>query len=158
MSGYILSILGIVMAGIIIEIIIPSGAISKYIKSIYAIFVVSVLIMPLIKFIDKNNSFKLSYTDYELQEKLLVFINNSKINAMEENIENNLSNQGFDAIDIEITYSLENNEIILNSCQVNLKNLEISADKQHINKYEFIKEVIASYTNLKSQEIQFNEW
>ena len=36
MTGYILSILGIVIAGVLIDVIMPSGKINKYIKSIYS--------------------------------------------------------------------------------------------------------------------------
>ena len=158
MNGYILSILGIVIAGIIIDIILPTGTISKYIKSIYSIFVVAVLLMPLINFLNKNNGFKLNYTDYELQENLINFISTKRVDSLEINIEEHLLSEGFNSIDIEINFSIENNEILLNSCDVNLKNLEISADKQHINKYEFIKEVVTNFTNLNSEEIIFNEW
>ena len=41
MTSYILSILGIIVAGLLIDVIVPNGTISKYIKSIYSIFVVS---------------------------------------------------------------------------------------------------------------------
>ena len=68
MSGYILSILGIVISGVFIDIIVPSGSTSKYIKSIYSIFVVAVLLMPLLKFINNSNDFEVVYKDYELQE------------------------------------------------------------------------------------------
>ena len=60
-------------------------------------------------------------------------------------------------IDIEVKYSTQNNEIIYNSCLVSLKNMAILEDKPHINKYEFIKEVIVDFTNLNSEEIIINE-
>ena len=158
MNSYILSILGIVVAGIIIDIILPSGTISKYIKSIYSIFVVTVLLMPLINFLNKSNGFKLNYTDYELQDNLINYISTKRVDNLELNIEEHLLNEGFNSIDIELSFSMENNEIVYKNCKVNLKNLEISADKQHINKYEFIKEVVTEFTNLNSEEIIFNEW
>ena len=79
MTAYILSILGIVVAGIIIDIIVPSGTINKYIKSIYGIFVVAVIINPIIKFFNQHHDFNFTYKDYEVSEKLLNYINNSKI-------------------------------------------------------------------------------
>jgi len=158
MSGYILSVLGIVVAGVIIDIIIPSGSVSKYIKSIYSIFVVAVLLMPLIKFLNANQGFQLTYTDYELQENLINHIYTNKVSSLETEIENHLTNEGFSKIDIEIVFSIENNELVYNSCNINLKNLAITQDKQHINKYEFITDVVNSYTNLTNQEIKFNEW
>ena len=55
MTAYILSVLGIVIAGVIIDVIIPAGSISVYIKSIYSIFVVAVIISPVINFLSKHH-------------------------------------------------------------------------------------------------------
>lgn len=155
MSGYILSILGVVVAGVIIDIIVPSGTINKYIKSIYSIFLVAVLLMPILNL--KGNNFAFNYKEYELNDNLFNYISNEKAKALEDSIEQHFNTEGFSNIDIELTFKLNNNKILYNSCNVNLKNLVISADKQHINKYEFIKEVVASYTNLSYQEIIIDE-
>ena len=61
MTGYILSILGIIVIGILIDIIVPNGAINKYIKSIYSIFVVAVLINPIFGLVKKAEDFTLKY-------------------------------------------------------------------------------------------------
>ena len=53
--------------------------------------------------------------------------------------------------------SINKNEIVYNSCLVNLENLSIKPDKQHINKYEFITKAISTYTNLTYEEIEFYE-
>lgn len=157
MSGYILSILGIVLLGVIIEVVIPSGNISKYIKSIFSIFVVAVIISPVVNFISNKNNFKLTYTDYSLDSELIEYIYSNRVKNTETQIENYLKEEGFDKIDIKIVFSIENNEITYNLCNVNLKNMVISADKQHINKYEFIKDVVINFTNLTEEEINFYE-
>ena len=158
MNAYILSILGIVVAGVIIDIIIPSGNINKYIKSIYSIFVVAVLIMPVINLINNKNEFVINYKNYELQEDLISYMYKRQTDALEQDIEEYLSAEGFKNIDINLNFSIENNELIYKTCNVNLKDLAINADKQHINKYEFIYSVVEDYTNLTSQEIIIDEW
>ncbi|MBR6779144.1 MAG: stage III sporulation protein AF [Clostridia bacterium] len=157
MTAYILSILGIVVAGIIIDIIVPSGTINKYIKSIYGIFVVAVIINPIIKFFNQHHDFNFTYKDYEVSEKLLNYINNSKIKGIESNIEKELEENGFKNVDIIIIYSSSEDQLVYNSCNVNLNYLSIDADKQHINRYEYIINVIAKHTNLTAEEIVFNE-
>lgn len=157
MAGYILSILGIVIAGVFIDIIVPNGAISKYIKSIYSIFVVAVLISPIVKFLNKNHDFTVKYEEYHVEAELLNYIHSMRAENLEENLVALLSNEGFNNIDIILSFSTENNQLKYNSCKINLKNLEISLDKQHINKYEFIKEVIKKNTNLTDEEIIFDE-
>ena len=74
MSGYILSILGIVLAGVFIDIIVPAGAISKYIKGIYSIFVVAILVSPVVKFLNKNHDFTIKYQEHNINENLLNYI------------------------------------------------------------------------------------
>lgn len=157
MAGYILSILGITMAGVMLDIIIPSGNTSKYIKSLFGIFVLAVIISPVVKFLNNNHDFKLEYIDYEVNQTLLNYINNQKIIALSENIEGELENNGFNNIDIKINYSTEDNILIYNSCEINLKNLVIVEDKQHINKYEFIIEVVKTHTSLTDEVIIFHE-
>ena len=157
MSGYILSILGIVIVGVLVDIVVPSGTINKYIKSIYAIFVLAVILSPVIKFLSNTHDINVNITGYEINEDLMNYINTNKIKSIETNIENKLKDEGFDGIDIKINYSIESNELMINSCTVNMQNLVITSDKQHINKYEFIIEVVREYTNLADEEIIFYE-
>ena len=66
MTGYILSILGIVVAGVFIDIVIPSGTISKYIKGMYSIFVVAVLLSPIMKLMTKTHDFTIKFNNVEV--------------------------------------------------------------------------------------------
>ena len=157
MSGYILSILGIVVAGVFLDIVIPSGTINKYIRSIYSIFVVAVLVSPIMKLLNKANKFSFNYDEYQLNSNLLSYIYEKRISSLETDIEHILANEGFSNIDIILNFSIENDELKYISCEVNLKNLFISADKQHINKYEFVKEVVGKNTNLTDEEIIIKE-
>ena len=61
MKAYILAILGVVVVGILVDIIIPSGKINKFIKSIYSIFVVMVILNPIIKFFNNHSDFNFNY-------------------------------------------------------------------------------------------------
>ncbi|MBE5741339.1 MAG: hypothetical protein E7351_02305 [Clostridiales bacterium] len=157
MTSYILGILGIVMAGIFIDIVIPTGEINKYVKSIYSIFVVAVLLSPLIQFLNKHHDFNLTFDEYKVNENLMTYIFTNRVQSQERYIETELSDEGFSNIDIIINYSIENNELHYNSCTVNLENLFIASDKQHINKYEFIKKVVGENLDLADEEIIINE-
>ena len=157
MSGYILTILGIVLAGILIDIIVPTGKINKYIKSIFAIFVVAVILMPVVKFIAKSDEITINYTDYEIEQNLMDYIFSSRVNAYENEIIEVLENNGLSNIDIKINYSINSNELSLNSCEVNLKNMTSSNIDSHNNRYEFIAETIKEITNLTDEVIIFYE-
>ena len=157
MSGYILTILGIVLAGIFIDIIVPTGKINKYIKSIFAIFVVAVILMPVVKFIAKSDEITINYNDYEIEQNLMDYIFSSSVTAYENEIIEVLENNGLSNIDIKINYSINSNELSLNSCEVNLKNMTSSNIEMHNNRYEFIAETIKEITNLTDEVIIFYE-
>lgn len=157
MTGYILSVLGIVVAGVFIDVIIPSGAINKYIKSIFSIFVVAVLVSPIIKIMNKTKDFTVKYQDYEINENLLDYIYGKQVSSQEKMIEDILFEEGYQNVDIILNFSIENDELKYNSCLIKLKNLVITADKQHINKYEFIKNVVKDNTYLTDEEIIIDE-
>ena len=157
MSGYILTILGIVLAGILIDIIVPTGKINKYIKSIFAIFVVAVILMPIVKFIAKSDEITINYTDYEIEQNLMDYIFSSRVTAYENEIIEVLENNGLSNIDIKINYSINSNELSLNSCEVNLKNMTSSNIEMHNNRYEFIAETIKEIINLTDEVIIFYE-
>ncbi len=157
MSGYILSILGIVLVGIVIDIVLPNGVINKYIKSLFSIFVIAVILSPIITFVKENKDFTLHYEDYEVQQNIMNYIFNQRVSSIENSIEKELENSGFSNIDIKLNFSIESNELSVNSCTVFMKNAVISSDNQHINKYEFISDVVLKFTDLTFEEIIFDE-
>ena len=158
MSGYVLSILGIVLLGVIIDVIIPSGNINKYIKSVFSIFVVAVIISPVVNFLSNKNGIELDYDNYEMDKQLIEYIFEKRAKNEENKIEIYFKENGLDKIDINLNYSINNNELDYISCTINLQNLVISADKQHINKYEFITKTVKDFTKLTDEEIVINEW
>ncbi len=142
----------------LIDVILPFGSINKYIRGIYSIFVVAVLLNPIVKFLSKTQDFSIAYEDYVADQKLLNYIYSVRSKSLENNLKTIFKNEGFANIDISLEFSIENNELNYNLCRVNLKNLEISADKQHINKYEFIKNTIKETTNLTDERIIIDGW
>lgn len=54
MAGWLMGIVGVVALGVLLDILLPSGEINKYIKGIFGIVVVFVIVAPLPKLFDKN--------------------------------------------------------------------------------------------------------
>lgn len=157
MTKYILSILGVVILGVLIDVVVPSGSINKYIKSIFSIFVVAVMLIPIINFLNKSKDFKLSLNEVEIDEKILNFVFNERVKQTENNIIVSLEKQGLSGLVVELNYSTELDKLTYISCEIDASNLVIQSDNQHINKYELIKEVVKGQTNLTEQEIIIHE-
>ncbi len=157
MTAYVLSILGVVVVGVIIDIIIPTGTINKFIKSIYGIFVVLIIITPIINLFKNYQDYELSYTEYEINETLINYINKMKISAMEEEIITRLEENEISGVEVTINYSIENDTLTINSCVIDIKNMSSSSNNSNNNIYEIITEIVQAVTDLDSEVIIFNE-
>lgn len=54
MNAWLLSIVGVVALGVLLEILLADGETAKYIKGVFALAVVLVLVAPLPKFLNKD--------------------------------------------------------------------------------------------------------
>lgn len=158
MKDYLLNILGIVVIGVLIEIITPNGKMSKYIKSIFSIFVVFVLISPLATLsVNVNISKYFDISTYQLDGSLLSNINERKISALENDIENELADEQISNANVEINYELTNNEIIIQNVQIDLRNAILISKFEHIDKYAFINEIVLKYVDVEERNIEYYE-
>ena len=158
MKAYIISILGITLCGVLIDIVLPAGSTSKYIKSIYSIFVVAVILNPLITFFAKTKNINLDYNNFETSQTLIDYINTQKIKSVETTIIEDLKQKGVSNIEVKINYDWQNNQLIYKSCLIDLKNMVYQPTDKHTNKYELITEVVQQHTNLSNEVIIFDEW
>ena len=101
-SSWILSIAGIVLTGVLIDLILPNGQTNKYIKSIFSIFVIFVTISPLINLINKDIDLNtLVNSQIQIDQNYIEHINNSRVLALNKSITNEAEKYGLNGIDIE---------------------------------------------------------
>ena len=113
--------------------------------------------MPVVKLISKKDNITIDYNQYEIEENLMNYIFSSRVRAYQNEIETPLNSAGSPKLDIKINYSINSNELSLNSCEVNLHELSISGNASHNNRYEFIAKTINEITNLTDEVIIFYE-
>ena len=159
MGGYLLSILGVVILGVVIDVILPSGSTSKYISGIFAIVVMFVIISPVLTWVKSGYSIKDYFTlqDISLDEKLLYNINNAKFNELEKEIEQELSNNGYANVKVDIQFSTDATNVKISQVLVDLSNLVINENCVNINKYVYIRQVVLSKLNITKEVIVFCE-
>ncbi len=159
MSGYLLTLLGIVLLGVLIEVILPSGTTSKYISGIFSIFVMFVILSPILTWI--KSDYKLSdyftKTDIQLNEKLLYNINNSKLGEIEQIIIEELNTNGYTNVKIDIQFEMEADNVKITQVLVDLQNLVINQNTVNINKYVYIRQVVMSHIAVTEEVIVFCE-
>lgn len=159
MSGYIMTLLGVILLGVLVDIIMPSGSTSKYISGMFAIFVIFVIAMPIVNWVKKD--YKL--TDYmtsseiELNDKLLKNMYNLKIDALENDISIELEENGYSGVVIEIECNVVADNVEIEKVLVDISNLVINNNNTNINKYIYIRKVIQSYIVVSEEVIEFCE-
>ena len=153
-SIYLLSVVGVVFLLVVIELVLPDSKVSKYIKSIYSIFIVVVIITPLAKLIksdwDWNNFF--NDTNYTINQNYIDNVNAQNVENLEREIEEYI-NKSYEGAKVSISADFTNNELKLNYIFVDLSDLGIIENSQHINYYTAVKELVGNLVSIDEKRI-----
>lgn len=71
MSAWVLSIVGVICLGVLLEILLPEGQTSKYVKGAFSLLVIFVVIAPLPKLIKSAPDFNLSGIDFKIDQSFI---------------------------------------------------------------------------------------
>lgn len=157
-SSWILSLVGVIIVGLLTEILLPNGKTSKLIKAIVAIFSMFVLIKPLKNFNIQNFNFsEVISSNITIDDDFVEERSEEKIKELENIIEENLSLSGYKNIKIFINYEYIEKNYNINTIYVDLCDLVLSDKNLNINKYTNIAAIIKKITNIKEESIIFYE-
>ncbi|MBR1925864.1 MAG: stage III sporulation protein AF [Clostridia bacterium] len=155
-SGYLLSVVGVVLFSIVLDLILSDGTTKKYIKSIMSLILIFVLVSPLPKIIKNDLDFSFINSSVKLNEEYQNVVFEQQKNQTEKDLEKFLFNEGFK--NIKITIWADNlNGFKINTIFVDLTGLVLAEKNQHINKYEAIKILLIKQTGIKEEQVIFND-
>ena len=160
MTAYLLSIIGVVMLGVLVDIVVPNGQMNKYIKSMFGIFTVMAIILPIPKIINSNYDFSNFFYDkvsIEIDQDFLQATNKKIVKVLQTNVEKSIEKAGFLNVSCEIESNLEDNVLNIKKVTLNLKNMVISGQMSHINKYTEIVQAVQQVVNVSKEQIVFDE-
>ena len=156
-SSWVLSIIGVVLISVIVEMILPKGSVSKFIKSVLAIFIVFVIVSPIATIKDSNYFDKIiNLNAIEIDVNYVKTINEQKVAEYQKNITTILNESGFLNISVNIDAEIDK-EIKINKVYVNICNLVLNGNISHIDKYTKMIAIITSVVDVKKENIVFNE-
>lgn len=159
MSYYLLTLLGVILLGVLVDVLLPSGSTAKYISGIFSIFVVFVIINPLLSFIKNGYNLRdyFSSEQIELDGQLLASFNKSKVQAVEQDIEQELASNGYEGVDIQIQFEMQDEDVKITQVVADISNLVIKENSVNINKYVYIRQVVMSKVAVSEEVIVFCE-
>ena len=162
LSSWILSIAGIVLLSVIIELILPNGAMNKYIKSIFGFIIMLVILTPIPKLLNQNidiSSFFQSDT-IKVDKDYLEQINFDKLCSIQNDIEQDISTYGYKNVKVYISSDIFDNSFTIKSVTIDLSKLVITENAEHTNIVKIkqhITSIIKQHLDIGEDEIYYEE-
>ncbi len=150
-TAWILTILGIVLIGALVDLVLPAGRMNKFLKSLFATLTVCVIVLPLPGFLKNGFNFnadKLIQPDFAIDEKYLESAEKIKMSYLAKGLKKQLEEDGYKNLEIEIVGSFKDNNLVVSSVKINIANLVIDSGLSHINKYEQIEKSVTQYLDI----------
>lgn len=157
-SAWILSIVGICLISILVDLMLPNGKTNKTVKQVVSYAIILVVIMPLPKLINKNitNDY-FNGTSLNIQNDYIYNVNQSKLELLKKQIDNALSEKGFVGIEVSISGNIFENPMEINAIYVDLYNLVISNIDKNINIKTEVLNVILNLVDISKDKVVFYE-
>ena len=162
-SAWVMSIAGIVCLSVLVELIMPSGQMNKYIKGIFSFIVLFVIISPIPTLLGKkiniDNVFDSSST-LQVQDNYLYQLNLDKVSAMQNEINAQIQDLGYSNVQARIDCDIFSSSIVIRAIYVDLPHLIITENARHTDILEIKKDIVllaSSAANIKEERVVFNE-
>lgn len=157
-SIWVLSIVGIIVLSILVDIILPSGQSSKFIKNIFGYLIIIVILSPIFSFFT-NKTFDLNLifetSAVEIQDNFIGKINRQILDRLEEEIEVECYDIGLDNIDVGIEADIFQNDIDITQISVDISKIVIRENFSHTNIKVSITEIVLDNVNVQKELIVF---
>ena len=157
-SSYLLSILGAVLVLTIIDIILPDSNISKYIKSIGAVFLVATICSPIVSIAKNGINLDALFQDtqYQLNDSCLYQSHMLEANYLADSVEHMLDTQGYHDIEVTIQVLPNTATMEISTIFADFGESVLSQNDAHIINYTEVKELIAKYIGIEEDKIFLN--
>ena len=152
MTAWILSIVGIVFVGIIFDMISPEGKLSTFIKSIFAIITLFVIVSPIPKLLKKKWNWD---WNFEWSDEYLQSVTTGKVLYYQDQIRQNLENMGYQQVDVLIEWNQENSTQNMEKIYIDFTKYVLNGGDKHKIEYEKIEEMIVKLINIEKENIIF---
>lgn len=139
MSGWLIGIVGVVSLGVLIEVLLPEGENSKYIRGIFSIIVIFVIISPLPKLAkgDYVKGFTSQVEEIAIDDKYYTSVKGDIQKRVEDNLREKLEKAGYNDLSFDIQFD-EEYVFMIDKITVHSRNLD---EKQWQKLTEFLRSV-----------------
>ena len=158
-SSWILSIAGVVCLSVLVQLILPEGQMSRYIKIIFSFITLFVIISPIPKLVNSNIDIDGVFKgELSVQENYLEQLNLDKV--IKEDIEKDFADQGFENAIVSINADIFASKFEIKSVSVDIGQIVLSGKDKHIDKVTIknrLVEIIQANIKIEKGDIYFYE-
>lgn len=145
MTGWIVSIVGIVFLGVLVDIVAPNGKTNAVIKCVFGIFTLVVMVSPVIGLFKRDWNI-----DMDIQYDWLEDIEEEKIVDLEQRVGDYLTNNGVPCV-VEINGKLVANCINISNVIIYISKSVLNNMDEHINKYKHITSMVKNVVEVDEE-------
>ena len=156
LAAWITAIFVAVVIAIGAELLFSDTRMSKFIRSVTAIVILLVIVMPIPALV--KNGFSIGGDDtaennMQLDESFIGFVDEKRINAVEAALAGELKNAGISSAAVKITRAGNGEKTKIVQVEINLADSVIDEKLGHINMNELAVTTVCKYLNIEKSKV-----
>ena len=156
LAAWITAIVVAVVIAIGAELLFSDTRMSKFIRSVTAIVILLVIVMPIPALV--KNGFSIGGDDtaennMQLDESFIEFVDEKRINAVEAALVGELKNAGISGAAVKITRAGNGEKTKIVQVEINLADSVIDEKLGHINMNELAVTTVCKYLNIEKSKV-----
>ena len=158
-SNWILSISGVVVLSIMVDMFLPDGKLNSFIKTIFNFTIILVVITPLPNLFKKDYNLEDMFPSQNivLQEDYIYQLNYDKLMILEEQIEKSFNEKGLVGAKAYISADIFTLQMKIDKVFVDLSQMVIHENYENINIESEVVNCVKKYVDIKKENIIISE-
>ena len=156
-SAWVLSIVGIVILTLIVDIILPEGQTNKYIKSVFAVITVFVIALPIPSLFNGDIDIGGVLKNEQAGGIDTTFIENlmqERASVVKDELLKEYKANGIDNVEVEISYK-DDVKFSIEKIFINVKNSVIVGSDKNINIKEKVLSITINLLDISDENVVF---
>ena len=159
-STWVLSIVGIIILSILVDLILPSGKTSSFIKNIFGYLIIVVILSPVFTFFT-NKEFSVNdlfdKENVQIQDGFVASVNRQFLDNAEKAIEKACEQEGFRFVEVGIDANIFESNLVINQISIDLKFVVIDDKAKNKNIKTSILDIVQDNIKIEKEIVVFYE-
>ena len=156
-SAWVLSIVGIVLLTLVVDIVLPEGQTGKYIKSVLSIITVFVIASPVPTLLSGDIDVSGVMSDYDaadVDEAFLQDLFETRMEAVKDTLESEFAEEGVSGVKIDISYEKDGYVFEIKKILLDTTDAVIDGSDKNINIKETVRGVTQNALDVPSDMVE----